>query len=160
VDEAASGRAPSGMAMRDRSAGWQGSLVWEPGFIGCFGTPDHNTCAVLPSAARCAAWTILRSSRQLLNANNRHGVLAQPISDPSKLIAPIFARFIATDGVLASRRISLATSTTACAPQQTRRIRCGRLSQYASISVLPMSTLAVADPGRRHGRVPPLGRYP
>ena len=47
VDEAASGRAPRGMAMRDRQTGWQGSLEWgelrvESIFPGCFSLLDHQ----------------------------------------------------------------------------------------------------------------------
>ena len=36
VDEAASDGAPCGMALRDRQAGWQGSLRWKTAFPGCF----------------------------------------------------------------------------------------------------------------------------
>src|SRR6202011_3460729 len=36
VDEAASGRAPCCMALRDRKTGWQGSLGWKAAFPGAF----------------------------------------------------------------------------------------------------------------------------
>ena len=38
VDEGASGRAPSGMALRDRQTGWQGSLGWKAAFLE---SPDY-----------------------------------------------------------------------------------------------------------------------
>src|SRR6266850_6268568 len=53
VDEAASRRAPGGMALRDWQTGWQGSLGWKSAFLagvraanpmGVFFDPD-NACA-------------------------------------------------------------------------------------------------------------------
>jgi hypothetical protein len=58
VDEAASGRAPGGLALRDRQTGWQGSLGREAAFRGCLfavhesgSGPSLTLCEVRSCAA-------------------------------------------------------------------------------------------------------------
>jgi hypothetical protein len=82
VDEAASGRAPGGMAVRGRQAGWQGSLVWKPGFLGAL-KRLITTAAPFRHLPPVRSWAIVRSSRQRLDANNRHDLFAQSISIPA-----------------------------------------------------------------------------
>src|SRR5260370_19392744 len=52
VDEAASSRAPGGMALRDWQTGWQGSLGWKAAFLGRVVNArcDRRSIAVLVSS--------------------------------------------------------------------------------------------------------------
>jgi hypothetical protein len=52
VDEGPSGRAPSGMALRDRQTGWQGSLGWKNNFPGCFQLLSHQRLRILTGSVR------------------------------------------------------------------------------------------------------------
>jgi hypothetical protein len=52
VDEGPSGRAPSGMALRDRQTGWQGSLGWKNNFPGCFQPLNHQRLRILTGGVR------------------------------------------------------------------------------------------------------------
>src|SRR5882757_1557193 len=75
VDEAASRRAPSGMALRDWQTGWQGSLGWKaalPGWFQPLTTKSGGYCLGCRRALRDTAAVTVRVSSRLAAKSDLH----------------------------------------------------------------------------------------